>query len=55
MKRRVYIYTESASESGDLAMAVFYFQRERELAGDVAMNSVQFEMESWTGAQNASP
>jgi len=43
-------YTRSASESGDLATAFFYFKLERGrgmvLPGGVAVNSVQFEMES---------
>jgi hypothetical protein len=42
---------------GDLATAFFYFQRERGrgmmLPGGVAVNSVQFETESRTGAQRA--
>jgi len=50
-------YTGSASESGDLATAFFYFYRERGrgmmLPGGVAVNSVQFDTESWTGAQRA--
>jgi hypothetical protein len=42
---------------GDLATAFFCFQRDQGrgtmLPGGVAVNSVQFEMESWTGAQRA--
>ena len=38
-------------------MAFFYFLRERGrgmmLPSGVAVNSIQFEMESWTGAQRA--
>jgi len=49
--------TGSASELGDLATAFFCFQRDQGrgtmLPGGVAVNSVQFEMESWTGAQRA--
>jgi hypothetical protein len=49
--------TGSTSESGNLAMAFFYFLCERGrgkmLPGGVAMNSVQFDMELWTGAQRA--
>jgi len=49
--------TGSAIESDDLATAFFYFLREwgrgMMLPGGVAVNSVQFEMESWTGAQRA--
>ena len=40
-----------------MATAFFYFQPERGRGmmppGGVAVNSVQFEMESWTGAQRA--
>jgi len=47
----------SASESGDLAKAFFYFFRERGrgmmLPVGVAVNCIQFEMESWAGAQRA--
>jgi len=50
-------YTEAAWESGELATAFSYFKRERArgmmLPGGVAVNSVQFGMESWTGAQRA--
>ena len=53
----IYIYIGSASESGDSATAFFYFYRERRrrmmLPGGVTVNSVQFEMESCTGAQRA--
>jgi len=49
--------TGSAIESGDLAMAFFYIQLERGrgmmLSGGVAVNSVQFEIESRTGARRA--
>ena len=49
------LYTGSASESGDLATAFFYFYSERKrrlmLPDGVSMNSVLFEMESWTSAQ----
>jgi len=49
--------TGSASESGDLAMAIFYvyFERGRRMLvpGGVAVNSVQFEIELWSGAQSA--
>jgi len=38
-------------------MEFFYFYLERErgmmLPGGVAVNSVQYEMESWTGAQRS--
>ena len=57
VKLILYAYTGSASESGDLATAVFYLRRERGrgmmLPGGVAVNSVQFETESWTGSQRA--
>jgi len=47
----------SASESGDLEMAFFYFYLEQKrgmmLPSGVAVNSVQFEMESWTRAWRA--
>jgi hypothetical protein len=54
----VFSYTESTSESGDLATMFFCFfcvreGREMMLPGGVAVNSVQFEMDSWTGAHRA--
>jgi len=49
--------TGSANESGDLATAFLYFWLERGrvmmLPDGVAVNSIQFEMESWTGSQRA--
>ena len=49
--------TGSASDSGNLAMVFFYFLcewgRGMMLPTGVAVNSIQFEMESWTGAQCA--
>ena len=54
---RTSVNTGSASELGDLATAFFHFYLERGegmmLPGGVAVNSLQFEMESWTGAQRA--